>query len=423
MQRDDGLPRAAHLEQHEALGGEEAGVLAALAQDLLELGERKPPLALAAVGVAEVGAGGDPGLGVAADVAGDGERAGEHGDGGAEVVEVVEDDAELVEEEGVRLAQLVGGVEVLLRERHVVELQVLHPEEELRQVRALEEAGGRAVGGDGLVVLALGGEGVGEADPGGAEVGVHHRGFGEEAPRFGDLADAEVVDAHGEPGGGLVGVVVGEAVREEEEGVGLGQLVQAGKVERVDAEVVLVGVEDGGGNGEGFLEAALREEEVGFREEEVGILRKAVMGGEGFGGVGEFGRVLVFGKTRGVEHLHKLRGFLRCRSVFGRDGVEVERLEKRPLLIRRHERILHQLVECFEALNVYPDSILVAFLRSIKSVLLRKAYATQVAHRGFELDVRDIFSIPLFAHFYPVRSRCKLRCLASSIAQISTRVL
>lgn len=108
----------------------------------------------------------------------------------------------------------------------------------------LEEARGGAVGGDGLVVLAFCGEGVGEADPGGAEVGIHHRGFGEEAAGFGDLPDGEVVDADGEPGAGLVGVEVCETVGEEEEGVGFGEFVEAGEVEGVDGEVVFVGVED-----------------------------------------------------------------------------------------------------------------------------------------------------------------------------------
>ena len=57
---------------------------------------------------------------------------------------------------------------------HVVELEVLHSEEELWEMGALEETGGGAVCGDGLVVLAFCGEGVGEADPGGAEMRVHH---------------------------------------------------------------------------------------------------------------------------------------------------------------------------------------------------------------------------------------------------------
>ena len=147
MKRDDGVGRAAaHLEQHEALCAEDAGVAAALAQHLVELGEGGAPFALPAVGVGEVGARGDPGFGVGVDVAGDGEGLVEDGDGVVEVVLVVEDDAEFVEEERVGLAELVRRVEVFLRQRHVVELQVLHAEEELRQVRALEEARGGAVG-------------------------------------------------------------------------------------------------------------------------------------------------------------------------------------------------------------------------------------------------------------------------------------
>jgi len=40
----------------------------------------------------------------------------------------------------------VGGVEVFVGEGHVVELQVLHAEEELGEVGSLEETGGCAVG-------------------------------------------------------------------------------------------------------------------------------------------------------------------------------------------------------------------------------------------------------------------------------------
>ena len=172
---------------------------------------------------------------------------------------MVEDDAQLVQEQRVGAAERVGRVQVFVREGHVVELEVLHAEEELGQVGALEEAGGGAVGGDGLVVLAFCGEGVGEADPGGAEVRVHHGGFGEEAAGFGYLGYAEVVDADCEPGGGLVGVEVGEAVGEEEEDVGLGELVEAGEVEGVDGEIVFVAFEDGGGERERLLETALGE--------------------------------------------------------------------------------------------------------------------------------------------------------------------
>ena len=59
-------------------------------------------------------------------------------------------------------------------EGHVVELEVLHAEEELGEMGALEETGGGTVCGDGLIMLAFCGEGVGEADPGGAEMRIHH---------------------------------------------------------------------------------------------------------------------------------------------------------------------------------------------------------------------------------------------------------
>lgn len=61
--------------------------------------------------------------------------------------------------------------------------------------------------------------------------------------------------------------MVREAVGEQEEGVCLGEFVQTGEVEGVDGEVVFVGFEDGGGEVEGFLEAALSEEQVGFCKE------------------------------------------------------------------------------------------------------------------------------------------------------------
>ena len=69
-----------------------------------------------------------------------------------------------------------------------------------------------------------------------------------------------------------------EPVREEEKGVCFGEFVQAGEVEGVDSEVVFVGREDGGGYGEGFFEAALSEEKLGFGKEEVGVGGEVVVG-------------------------------------------------------------------------------------------------------------------------------------------------
>ena len=90
---------------------------------------------------------------------------------------------------------------------------------------ALEESGGGRVGRYGLVVFAFGCKGVCEADPGGAEVWVHHGRFGEEATCFCDTADGEVIDAYGEPGSRFVWVVVCQVMREQEERVFLVQLV------------------------------------------------------------------------------------------------------------------------------------------------------------------------------------------------------
>ena len=71
---------------------------------------------------------------------------------------------------------------------------------------------------------------------------------------------------------------VGESVREEEEVVCLGELMKAGEVEGVYGEVVFVGVEDGVCEGESLLKAALGEEKFGFREEEIWIGSKVVVG-------------------------------------------------------------------------------------------------------------------------------------------------
>jgi len=203
-------------------------------------------------------------------------------------------------------------------------LEVLHAEEELGEVGSLEEAGGGAICRDGLIVFPFRGEGVGEADPCGAEMGIHHAGFGEKPAGFGDLGYAEVIDANGEPGGGFVGVGVGEAVGKEEEGVDLVEFVQACEVEGEDGKVVRVAGEDRGGEGEGLFEATLGEKEFGFREEEVRVGGEVVVSGEGFRGVVEVRGVFVFGEACCVEHFCELGGFLGGRGVGGCDRVKVE---------------------------------------------------------------------------------------------------
>ena len=135
------------------------------------------------------------------------------------MIHVEEGDAEFVEKERVCGTENVGCVKILLRECHVAELKVLHSEEELRKVGPLEEPCGGAVRGNGLVVFAFCGEGMCKADPCGAKVRIHDRGFGEETASLGDLVDREVIDCYSEPGGGFLGMGVCKLVGKEEEGI------------------------------------------------------------------------------------------------------------------------------------------------------------------------------------------------------------
>ncbi len=121
----------------------------------------------------QVRTGSDPSARVGVDLDCNLQSALEEGDGLGEVVLVVEHDAHFVEKKRIGLAHLIGGGEVFGGEGQVVELQVLHAEEELWEVGSLEETRCGAVCGYGLVVLAFCGEGVRKADPGCAEMGVH----------------------------------------------------------------------------------------------------------------------------------------------------------------------------------------------------------------------------------------------------------
>lgn len=116
----------------------------------------------------------------------------------------------------------------------------------------------------------------------------------------------------------------------------------------------------------------------------------------------EVGGVFVFGETSCVEHPCELGGFLGAVAAFGGDGIEVQGSEKGPFFVGRHEGVLHQLVESFEALYVYSYGVLVALLRSVKGILLRVAYPSEMAHGRFVLDVGNVLPVSLLALFDPV---------------------
>ena len=132
------------------------------------------------------------------------------------------------------------------------------------------------------------------------------------------------------------------------------------------------------------------------------------MCGEAFGSVVKIRRVFVLGEPRCVEHLGKLGSFLRgvvvfrSRVVFGRNGVEVQRFKKLPFFIRRHERVLHELVEGFKALYIYSHGIFIALFGPIERVLVGVTDSAQVAYGRLIFDIRCILPISFLASFYAI---------------------
>ena len=170
-------------------------------------------------------------------------------------------------------------------------------------MRALEETRRGRVGRDGLVVLALGRERVREPNPGRAKVRVHHAGLGEEPSGLGDALDEEIVDANGEPRARLLGMMIRQLVRGEEEVILAVELVQTRQVERINAEVVPVGRQDRLRQRERLGEAAVRVEELGPREKQIGVVREVVVRRQRLRRGIERGRILVLGEARRVKHL------------------------------------------------------------------------------------------------------------------------
>lgn len=118
-----------------------------------------------------------------------------------------------------------------------------------------------------------------------------------------------------------------------------------------------------------------------------------------------------------------MSGFLGGVGVVGDDCVKLEGFEKGPFFVWREKAVLHQLVEGFEALNVYPDGVHVAFLGSVIGVLFGEADASKVAHGSLILDVGCVFLLPV-----PILASFRLVCSAAAfsvdaVPGISTCVL
>ena len=107
---------------------------------------------------------------------------------------------------------------------------MFHTDVHDREVHSFEKTRGGSVRCDRLIVFTLLHKSVGESDPGGSESVVHHGRFCEIPTCFFGAVDEEVVGADGVPGYGFVGVSGDELVREVEELVFPGELVQADDV-------------------------------------------------------------------------------------------------------------------------------------------------------------------------------------------------
>ncbi|KAG9766108.1 hypothetical protein KCU73_g104, partial [Aureobasidium melanogenum] len=81
----------------------------------------------------------------------------------------------------------------------------------------------------------------------------------------------------------------------------------------------------------------------------------------------------------------------RGRCIGSTDAVEVQGIQELPLFGWRHERILHELVESFEAEDINAYGIFVAVFCAIKGILFCIAETAQVAHGSLETNIAHIF--------------------------------
>jgi len=165
-----------------------------------------------------------------------------------------------------------------------------------------------------------------------------------------------------------------------------------------DIEVVLVACEDGGSKAEGIAEAAQGEHEVSLGEQYVRVGSKLVVGAEGLGGAGQLGGVGVLGQASDVEGTGELGSLLGQRGVVGDvDHVEVQRVEKLPLVLGGQQGIGHEGLEGLEALHVDLAGRLVAVLCAVERIELGVALSAQEAHSSLGLERGGIGGIALLA--------------------------
>src|SRR3954467_7489941 len=99
--------------------------------------------------------------------------------------------------------------------------------------------------------------------------------------------------------------------------------------------------------------------------------------------------------------------FLRLGGIIRPDAVKVQLVEEGDFFGRREQRIAHELVECLEALHVYPHGSHETVFSLIESISSLPAQASQEAHASLEFQLLFLLSVPLsfFAVLDPVSCR------------------
>ncbi len=123
-----------------------------------------------------------------------------------------------------------------------------------------------------LVMFPFSSKSMSESYPRWTKMRVHHACLAEISSRLRDLVNSKIVYAHCEPCGRLLGVIVRQVVRDEEQHIFRLQLVETCQMYWVDAEIVLVRFENCIGDFQRILVSALRVEEISSSQLKVGVL-------------------------------------------------------------------------------------------------------------------------------------------------------
>lgn len=195
-------------------------------------------------------------------------------------------DAELVGDEPVRVwTDACGRIEVVGRERPVGQEEVLHADEQDRQVRALKVPLRGRIGGDGLVMLALERVRMRECDPRWTMPSVEEDGLAEEAPRLVPSPSRQVPKSDRVPRHALVRLPIDEIVgQEEERGTEMREVVHRGEVQRHGRAMPVVRTQDERRDEEAVGPSLRCEQVVREAEENVRILAEPELVCEAFAG-------------------------------------------------------------------------------------------------------------------------------------------